>query len=65
YFSPEYTSDLKNDVHGRIIEQFERYLGISVQVTVSDEVETMTAFHTCKISGRLPNGERFSMKWEI
>jgi len=65
YFSPEYSSDLKTDVHARIIEQFERYLGVNVQVTISDEVETLTAFHTCRLSGRLPNGERFSLKWEI
>ena len=65
YFTPEYSHDIKNDVHGRIVEQFERYLGITVHVTVSDEVQTVTAFHTCRIVGRLPNGERFNMSWEI
>jgi hypothetical protein len=65
YFTPEYSSDLKNDIRNHILGQFQRYMGITVNVTVSEKVETVTAFCTCHVSGRVGTGEKFSLRWEV
>jgi hypothetical protein len=68
YFAPEYCNsldDLKNDIRNRLLDQFERYLNVTVHVEISERVEPITAFFTCRISGRMPSGERLSLKWEI
>lgn len=65
YFTPEYSSDLKNDLRNHVLDQFQRYMGIAVNVTISEQVETVTAYFTCKVSGRSKSGDKFSLSWEV
>jgi hypothetical protein len=65
YFTPEYTDDLKNDIRNRVLDQFQRYMGITVNVAISERIQTVTAFCTCHVSGRAANGEKFSLSWEV
>jgi hypothetical protein len=66
YFTPEYSNDLKTEVRNHVLEQFRRYLGVTVNVTISDKVEhTITATFTCRVYGTSRDGQRFDLSWEI
>jgi hypothetical protein len=66
YFSPEYATDLKTEVRNHVLEQFRRYMGIAVNVTISDKVEqNIVATFTCRVYGTSKDGQRFDLSWEI
>ncbi|MCK4857598.1 MAG: hypothetical protein KAT58_06505 [candidate division Zixibacteria bacterium] len=65
YFAPEYYSDPKSEIRNYIIDQFQRYMGITVNVTISEQVESITSFFACRITGTASDGERFALRWEI
>jgi len=66
YFTPEYSNDLKTEVRNHVLEQFRRYMGVMVNVTISDKVEqNITATFTCRVYGTARDGQRFDLSWEI
>ncbi len=36
-------------------------MGIAVNVTISDQVESLTASFACKVVGKMVNGEKFTL----
>jgi hypothetical protein len=65
HFTPEYEDDLRVTVRNHLIEQFRRYMGINVNVLISDNVESPLANFACQISGTDTLGNRFKLTWEI
>ncbi len=66
YFTLEFSDDLKTEVRNHVLEQFRRYMGITVSVTFSDKVERNTnATFTCRVYGTARDGRRFDLSWEI
>ncbi len=65
YFTPEYTEDLRVTVRNHVIEQFRRYMGLDVNVLISENVQSAVATFACEITGTDNRGERFKLIWEI
>jgi hypothetical protein len=65
YFTPEHTDDLRTVVRNHILDQFRRYMGITVNVAISDNVSSPTASFKCIVSGTGAKGNRFDLSWEI
>ena len=65
YFTPEYADDLRTEVRNHIIDQFRRYMGINVNVAISENVVSPTATFKCMVSGTGAKGQRFDLSWEI
>lgn len=65
YFTPNYTDDLRVTVRNHVIEQFRRYMGLNVNVLISENVESPLASFACEITGTDHHGQRFKLSWEI
>ncbi|MCC6961818.1 MAG: hypothetical protein IT585_01055 [candidate division Zixibacteria bacterium] len=64
-FTPEYYDDLKVEVRNHVLRQFRQYLGLVVNVSISDNVSTPTATFVCRVTGTGPGNQRFDLSWEI
>ena len=64
-FAVEYSEDPIRDIRNHIEDQFERYLGLSVKVEVTDRVDTPGKSFKCDVTGLVPGGERFFLTWEF
>ncbi len=64
-FTPEHHDDLKVEVRNHVLAQFRRYLGLVVNVAISDNVSSPTATFVCRVSGTGPGNQRFDLSWEI
>ena len=65
YFTPNHIDDLRVTVRNHVIEQFRRYMGLNVNVLISENVESPLASFACQISGTDNFGNRFKLTWEI
>jgi hypothetical protein len=65
FFTPEYYDDLKVEVRNHVLDQFKRYLGMVVNVSISENVTSPTATFVCRVSGTGPGNQRFDLSWEI
>ncbi len=64
-FTPEHHDDLRVAVRNHVLEQFRRYMGLNVQVSISENVTQPTASFVCRVSGVGPGNQRFDLAWEI
>ena len=65
YFTPEFSDDLKVLVRNHVLNQFRKYMGLTVNVAISDNVSSPTATFVCRVTGSGPGNERFDLSWEI
>ncbi len=65
YFTPNHVDDLRVTVRNHIIDQFRRYMGINVNVLISENVESPLANFACQVTGTDVLGNRFKLTWEI
>jgi hypothetical protein len=65
YFAPEFSEELKVEVRNHVLAQFQKYMGIVVNVMISENVTVPTATFVCRVSGTAPGNQRFDLSWEI
>ena len=65
YFTPEYTEDIRVAVRNHVLEQFRRYMGITVNVAISENVTQPTATLVLRVTGTDLHGHRFALSWEV